>query len=140
MNALKSYIIPAGKKGTAAQDVVPAKVAVPSVASSSTSGQSLQVPKSSQSPRPSSLYPQGDFRNASQSEILDIKSDVMVNYLQQQQMERLWNSGSPVEGVVLKKGRGNYTCSPEVLRREAGGFFDQAGAMNVKVCNSHLFD
>jgi hypothetical protein len=83
--------------------------------------------------RPTSSYPQGDFRNSAYDEILDIKSDVMVNYLHQQQLEKLWTIGNPTEGVVLKKSRANYTCSPEILHKEVGGFFDMVAAMNVRV-------
>jgi hypothetical protein len=79
------------------------------------------------------MYPQGDFRNSALEEVLDIKSDVMVNWLHQQQMEKLWTSDMPSEGVVLKKTRGNYTCSPGILHREVGGLFDQVVAMNVRV-------
>lgn len=83
--------------------------------------------------RPTSSYPQGDFRNSAYDEILDIKSDVMVNYLHQQQLERMWTIDNPIEGVVLKKSRANYTCSPEILHKEVGGFFDMVAAMNVRV-------
>lgn len=98
------------------------------------SGASLQpVAPISHGSRPTSFYPRGDFRNYTYDEILDIKSDVMVNYLYQQQLERLWTIGKPTEGVVLKKSRANYTCSPEVLHEEVGGFFDMVAAMNVRV-------
>jgi hypothetical protein len=45
----------------------------------------------------------------------------------------MWTRGDPTEGVVLKKGRANYTCSPDILHREVGGFFDMVAAMNVRV-------
>ena len=89
--------------------------------------------------RPTSSYPQGDFRNSAYEDILDIKSDVMVNYLYQQQLERMWTIGNPTEGVVLKKSRANYTCSPEILHREVGGFFDVVAAMNVRVSTLATF-
>lgn len=83
--------------------------------------------------RPSSFFPQGDFRNAPREEILDIKSDVMASWLHQEQMERLWISSMPGEGIVLKRSRGSYTCSPEYLSREIGGLYEQVSAMNVRV-------
>ncbi|KAI9826980.1 MAG: hypothetical protein M1819_007074 [Sarea resinae] len=47
----------------------------------------------------------------------DIKHEVMVNYLYQQQCSRLWVSdgSGEVEGVLLRKGRANYlTCPPQL--------------------------
>ncbi|KXT09585.1 hypothetical protein AC579_8611 [Pseudocercospora musae] len=82
--------------------------------------------------RPASLYPSGDFRN-SQSDINEIKCDVMVNWLYQQQMERLWTAGGIDEGVILKKSRGQYTCCPADIADEPYGFFKSIEALNVRV-------
>jgi hypothetical protein len=80
------------------------------------------------------MYPEGDFRNTPKENILDIKCDVMVSWLYQQQLERLWGNGGNGEGVVLKKSRERYTAYPDVLMRERGGLYDQIVALNVKVC------
>ncbi|CAJ2504576.1 Uu.00g119700.m01.CDS01 [Anthostomella pinea] len=53
----------------------------------------------------------------------DIKHEVMVNYLYQQQCSRLWVSdgSGEVEGVVLRKSRGNYiTCPPQLVTTPFG--------------------
>ena len=81
----------------------------------------------------SSIFPVGDFRNNGVLELRDIKCDVMVNWLYQQQMEMLWTAGDADEGVVLKKGRGAYTCCPPELMDEPYGFFRAVEALNVKV-------
>lgn len=83
--------------------------------------------------RPASLYPAGDWRNSQSEDILEIKCDVMVNWLYQQQMERLWTAGGHDEGVILKKGRGAYTCCPADLIEEPYGFFKAVETLNVKV-------
>ena len=83
--------------------------------------------------RPTSLYPAGDFRNSTIEEINDIKCEVMVNWLHSQQEEKLWTAGEDEEGVVLKKSRGMYTCSPADLADEPAGFFQAVQALNVKV-------
>src|SRR3954470_16893561 len=62
--------------------------------------------------RPTSTYPEGDFRNGPRESVLDIKSDVMVSYLHQQQLEKMSANGAPGEGVILKKSKGNFTCFP----------------------------
>ena len=67
-------------------------------------------------------------------EINDIKCEVMVNWLHSQQEERLWTSGEEEEGVVLKKSRGMYTCSPADLAEEQAGYFQAVQTLNVKVC------
>lgn len=83
--------------------------------------------------RPSSLYPEGDFRNGPRESVLDIKSDVMVSYLHQQQLEKMWASGAPGEGVILKKAKGIFTCFPSQMEEDPSGIYEAVKAMNVKV-------
>lgn len=78
-------------------------------------------------------YPKGDFRNSSQEALRDIQSTIMVNWLRQTQMERLWSGTLPGEGAVLKKGRGSFTCCPETLKNDSSEFYSQIVAMNVRV-------
>lgn len=83
--------------------------------------------------RPASIYPMGDFRNSQAESIHEIKCDVMVNWLYQQQMEKLWTAGGYDEGVVLKKGRSSYTCCPADITENSDGFFQAVENLNVKV-------
>ena len=83
--------------------------------------------------RPASLYPNGDFRNSQMDDINEIKCDVMVNWLYQQQMERLWTAGGHDEGVVIKKSRSAYTCCPADIIEEPYGFFKAVETLNVRV-------
>lgn len=48
----------------------------------------------------------------------DIKHEVMVNHLYQQQCARLWvsDSSGELEGVLLRKSRGNYLSCPYELQ------------------------
>lgn len=87
--------------------------------------------------RPASLYPEGDFRNSPRESMLDIKTDVMASYIQQQQLEKLWSTESPGEGVILKKEKGSYACCPPDLQHDRGGLFDAVVQMNVRVCSFH---
>lgn len=91
------------------------------------------TPGSPWSSRPGSIYPVGDFRNNAMEEVNDIKCDVMVNWLHSQQEEKLWTSGEYEEGVVLKKSRGAYACSPPDLAEERFGFFKAVETLNVRV-------
>lgn len=95
--------------------------------------------------RPASLYPSGagsyhvgDFRNSQADEINEIKCDVMVNWLYQQQMERLWTAGGHDEGVMLKRGRGQYTCCPADIVEEQYGFYKAVETLNVRVSRYHI--
>ncbi|RMY74176.1 hypothetical protein D0862_14158 [Hortaea werneckii] len=97
-----------------------------------TPGQSTPGSPSPWGSRPASLYPAGDWRNSQQEEINEIKCDVMVNWLYQQQMERLWTAGGHDEGVILKKGRGAYTCCPADIVEEPYGFFKAVETLNVR--------
>nr|POE56370.1 hypothetical protein CFP56_50914 [Quercus suber] len=84
--------------------------------------------------RPASLYPVGEFRNSQAEDLNEIKCDVMVNWLYQQQMERLWTAGGHDEGVVLKKSRSAYTCCPADIVEEPYGFHKAIETLNVRVC------
>lgn len=84
--------------------------------------------------RPASIAPAGgDYRSSQYDEINEIKADVMVNWLYQQQMERLWTAGGVDEGVVLKKSRGAYACCPADITEEPYGFFKAVETLNVRV-------
>lgn len=56
-------------------------------------------------------------RSATSSFFIDIKHEVMVNYLYQQQCARLWvsNGNSGVEGVIVRKSRTQYLACPPQL-------------------------
>lgn len=76
----------------------------------------------------------GSFR--SESDLTNMKSDVMTEYLYKQQCLKLWASSNAEEGVILKRSRGDYACCPDDLRSTKGGLFDQIVTMNVRVCAS----
>jgi hypothetical protein len=135
MSFLKSYIHPIGGKNAGGKNKSSAAVTKPVEMTLTPPVLPLSPARSSfTSSRPVSAYPEGDFRNTPKENILDIKCDVMVSWLHQQQLERLWGNGGHGEGVVLKKSRERYTACPDFLKRERGGFFDQIVALNVKVC------
>jgi hypothetical protein len=62
-----------------------------------------------------------------------MKCEIMVNGLRSKQEENMWTLDEDDEGVVLKKSRGAYTCSPISLADEEGGLFQAVQALNVKV-------
>jgi hypothetical protein len=137
MNALKGYFqtvskIYSTKPSKNARPAALAPAMEMSVTPPNGSGSSTLV-RSPLASRPS-IFPEGDFRNTPVENVLDIKADVMVSWLHQQQVEKLWSTSLPGEGVVLKKGRDNFTCCPLSLRNEGNGLFDQIAALNVKVC------
>ncbi len=137
MNALKGYLVPAKK--TSKKDGGPSSAAnaLPSAAPAAASANSTPG-RSPLTSRPSSIYPNGDFRNGDRESIVDIKHDVMVNWLYQQQLEKLWGSCLPHEGVVLKRGRGDFICCPPSLKDHESMLFQQVSLLNVKVsliCN-----
>jgi hypothetical protein len=136
MNSLKGYLKQAKKESPKKADGLKNIKVTPPIEMAFTPplGSPISTaPRTPLSSRPSSLYPAGDFRNSPRESVLDIKADVMLSWLYQQQLERLWTEGAPNEGVVLKKSRGNFACCPDTLKNERDGFFDQVIAMNVKV-------
>jgi len=65
--------------------------------------------------------------------IEDIKHEVMVNFLFQQQCSSLWigDGGGELEGVLLRKGKGHYlSCPPQLIEAPFGL---GCAALNVQV-------
>ena len=65
----------------------------------------------------------------------DIKHEVMVNYLYQQQCSHLWVSdgSGELEGVLLRKSRNNYMACPPQLAHSS--FAVACAALNCAVCD-----
>ncbi|CAH0040155.1 unnamed protein product [Clonostachys solani] len=92
----------------------------------------LQPPTPRLQSRPHSLSAQSVRSNRSSVFMDDIKHEVMVNYLYQQQCSQLWVSdgSGEIEGVLLRKTRGHYMACPPQL---AGTPFAMAcAALNVQ--------
>jgi hypothetical protein len=79
----------------------------------------------------SSLAP--SVRSAQSSYLDDIKHEVMVNYLYQQQCSRLWVSDGcgEIEGVLLRKARNQYLACPPPLANSV--FAMVCANLNVQV-------
>ncbi|KAI9670489.1 MAG: hypothetical protein M1817_004356 [Caeruleum heppii] len=78
------------------------------------------------------VYPLGDFRNSSAVNMLDMKTEMMAQYLWEAQRKKMWSTGHGDEGVMLKKERGSYTCVPKSLISDKDGLFPAVQAMNVR--------
>lgn len=64
----------------------------------------------------------------------DIRHEVMVNYLYQQQCSHLWigDESGEIEGVLLRKNRGQYmACPPQLINSP---FAAGCTALNAQVC------
>lgn len=120
MSFLKNYLRPGPDNGSNKKEKK----------QGATSSPSLRSPYPS---RPASLYPEGDFRNEGRNSILDIKSDVMASWLHQQQLEQLWATELPGEGVVIRKTKDLFISCPASLQNEQNGFYDNISALGVKV-------
>lgn len=82
------------------------------------------------------MHRESDFRNSSAIELRDLKTDMMCNWLHQQQLERMWSTNGIEEGVMLKKAKDDYKCAPEDLSSRPDGFFAAVQKLNVKVSRS----
>lgn len=87
--------------------------------------ESLQSSASSITSTPSSLFD-------------EIKYEVMVNYLFQRQCSAMWvaDGSGKLEGVMLRKSRGQYlSCPPQLAETNFG---TACAMLNVQVCNFHI--
>lgn len=92
----------------------------------------LQPPTPRFSSRPQSVSGRSMRSHGSSMFLDDIKHEVMVNYLYQQQCSHLWVSdgSGEVEGVLLRKMRGTYMACPPALSNSP--FARAAAALNVQ--------
>ncbi|KAK4445344.1 glycosyltransferase family 2 protein [Podospora aff. communis PSN243] len=107
----------------------------PPLASGSGDGgsENLQLPTPRYGSRPGSISGRS-MRSTNSSVILDdIKHEVMVNYLYQQQCSHLWvaDGSGEIEGVLLRKSRGQYMACPPQLGTSPFAF--ACAALNVQV-------
>ncbi|KAK3372222.1 glycosyl transferase family group 2-domain-containing protein [Podospora didyma] len=94
-------------------------------------GLELQPP-SRFSLRPQSISGRSVQSTGSSMFLDDIKHEVMVNYLYQQQCSYLWVSdgSGEIEGVLLRKSRGNYMACPPQLG--SSPFAQACAVLNVQ--------
>jgi hypothetical protein len=64
----------------------------------------------------------------------EMKKEVLVRFLYQEQCHSGFNNGGPDEGVVLKVSKGQFTSFPEELQGARGGLFEFATQLNSPVC------
>lgn len=77
----------------------------------------------------------------SSNAIHELKADVMVAWLHQRQLEKLWTKNGIGEGIILKKSKDDYTCCPSDLKSEPEGIYEAVKLLNVKVCDGdRVFD
>lgn len=93
----------------------------------------LQPPSTRFNSRPASLSARSYRSNNSSLIVEDIKHEVMVNYMYQQQCSQLWVSdgSGEVEGVLLRKSKGHYMACPPQLGTSP--FAVACAALNVQV-------
>jgi hypothetical protein len=73
------------------------------------------------------------LRDDQQDGLRDMRADVMVNWLHGGQEERIWTTGAPGEGVILKVAKGQYVCCPSDLQNDSSSLFDMISQLNVRV-------
>ncbi|KAJ4352796.1 hypothetical protein N0V95_003958 [Ascochyta clinopodiicola] len=62
----------------------------------------------------------------------DAKCDVMAQWLHSKQEERIWTTGEPGEGVLIKKTKGAYAYCPAALFEDGTGLYQAVSALNVR--------
>jgi hypothetical protein len=75
----------------------------------------------------------GSLNGPGAANFLDVKCEVMAQWLHSKQEEKIWTSGEPGEGVLVKKSKGNYAFSPPDLQEDGTGLYEAVLALNVRV-------
>lgn len=143
MKAFKSYFTPAQAPGQAANEASKPNALQPTTTGSRMQPSEKPAPYRSHSVKASarqstvSLALTAGMRDKHASSIHDLRADVTVHSLYQDQLRKMyasaWNLG---EGCVLKKGRNDYVCAPPQLSTIPNGFFDMVSQLNVSVSKS----
>ena len=92
------------------------------------------------SPSPMSAHSFADSTTALTSPGNFVRNEVMINFLRQRQLEKLWSHTNTSEGVILKRSKGDFICQPPELAQQADGYFDQVKRLNVKVCEIRIVE
>ncbi|KAK0634116.1 glycosyl transferase family group 2-domain-containing protein [Immersiella caudata] len=94
--------------------------------------ENLQLPTPRYGSRPASISGRSVRSTGSSVVLDDIKHEVMVNYLYQQQCSHLWvaDGSGEIEGVLLRKSRGQYMACPPQLGTSPFAF--ACAALNVQ--------
>ena len=123
----------ARKKSNAGHRTTPSAVSEPPPTEPSRPNSELHPPTPRFGSRPQSLSGRSVRSNGSSLFLDDIKHEVMVNYLYQQQCSHLWVSdgSGEIEGVLLRKSRGQYMACPPQLGNSP--FAIACAALNVQV-------
>ncbi|KAH0443358.1 glycosyltransferase family 2 protein [Colletotrichum camelliae] len=152
MHAFKSYLTPARAAGSESNKSTSQPRPTPPTSQHrhQSSGHTLPMPsnatQSSEKPGPYrsqsnrtsarqstvSLALTAGMRDKHASSIIDLRADVTVHGMYQEQLRKgyasAWNLG---EGLVLKKGRSDFVCAPPQMQTVPYGFFDMVGQLNV---------
>ncbi|KXH66949.1 hypothetical protein CSAL01_02320 [Colletotrichum salicis] len=138
MKAFKTYFAPDQPSGQPATETSKPNTLQPLAPQLKPQAAQRPAPYRTQSARTSarqstvSLALTAGMRDKHASSIIDLRADVTVHSIYQDQLRKMyasaWNLG---EGVVLKKGRNDYVCAPPQLSTVPNGFFDMATQLNV---------
>lgn len=63
----------------------------------------------------------------------DIKCELLASYIHAKQEERIWITGEPGEGVLVKKRKGEYAVCPASLISDGTSLYQSISALNVRV-------
>ncbi len=104
-------------------------------------GSELVPPSPRHGSRPQSLSGRSVRSTGSSIFLDDIKHEVMVNYLYQQQCSHLWVSdgSGEIEGVLLRKARGQYMACPPQLGTSPFALACTALNVQVRLTNHRVF-
>ncbi|KAL2881380.1 hypothetical protein SGCOL_003330 [Colletotrichum sp. CLE4] len=138
MKAFKTYFAPDQASGQPAPESSKSNTLQPLAPQPQPQAAQRPAPYRAQSARTSarqstvSLALTAGMRDKHASSIIDLRADVTVHSIYQDQLRKMyasaWNLG---EGVVLKKGRNDYVYAPPQLSTVPNGFFDMATQLNV---------
>lgn len=85
-----------------------------------------------------SQSPKSQSGDSMTSWIMDARWNIMADYLRLQQLSRGWASGHD-QGVVVKRSKNDFVCSPPELAHVEGEFLRAVEMLNVQVSPRNYF-
>jgi hypothetical protein len=86
----------------------------------------------------SSVHTESGTSPAGTESLTKMKNEVIAIWIHSKQEEKIWTTGQPGEGVVIRQAKGRYICCPTELQYDESNFCQMVAQLNVCVCPGRM--